>query len=184
MRVFAGIALSPELKKSAAAWREAHADLPVRWLRSEDLHVTLAPPWAEENPDGVLRRLAELSAAPFTLEFRAVTYGPDPRSPSLIWAEGEAPAELLRLKNEIDRILEITPEARPLRLHATLARFRPENFRDFTAPGLPETVAWRMTVRSVALFRSNLSPSGAHYEILGEVYLSTRLSPTRRPDAW
>ena len=89
----------------------------------------------------------------------------------MIWATGEAPEELLELKEEIELQLGVTPEKRKFSLHFTLTRFREEDFRKFPVKKLHEHIDWKENVHSVVLMESRLSRDGADYEVLEEVPL-------------
>jgi RNA 2',3'-cyclic 3'-phosphodiesterase len=178
-RIFVAIKISETLQQEISAWeeeplREPAFDNPsmnaIRWLRGKNLHVTIIPPWYERDIRPAAAALKTLSSRiqPFAVQFRAVTYGPDPRRPRLIWASGETPRELAELKTLAERALQKQPEARPLRLHLTLARFRTEDFSRFKIKELNEKISWREEIRSVALMEAHLSPAGADYEILEE----------------
>ena len=62
MRVFIGIKVSKQLQKKVREWRKIHADLPVRWIKDRNLHMTLVPPWYE---DDVAKAVRKLHAVPF-----------------------------------------------------------------------------------------------------------------------
>lgn len=179
LRVFVSIAISEKLQNEIADWRlnflgkNPGAFFDLRWLADKNLHITLIPPWYEDEHavEKVKSKMQQAisSVAPFEIEFNKVTYGPDQRRPRLIWGEGKAPQELLDLKSGLEKILDKKPERREFTLHLTLARFRPENFRYFSLKKLDEKILWRDTVRSIVLMESFLSPTGADYEVLAEV---------------
>src|SRR3990167_9190161 len=105
------------------------------------------------------------------LNFSRVTFGPNPREPRLIWAEGSTTPQLLKLKSSLDVALGREPDPRPFKLHLTLARFRPENFHSCQSKTLNEAVAWRDTATSFVLMESHLLAGGADYEVLAEIPL-------------
>jgi len=172
-RIFVAVGISKPLQETILLWQVAHAKLPVRWLTGKNLHVTLIPPWyAEEIAEArELLRTIEGRPRPIDIEFTKVTFGPDPARPRLIWAEGFTPQPLIALKKMTEAALGQKPEARPFRLHLTLARFREEDFPAFPVRTLSETVAWRDTIHSFLLMESHLSRSGADYKILEEIML-------------
>jgi 2'-5' RNA ligase len=173
MRVFVGIPLSLELQEQAVAWQNQHAILPVRWIAPRNLHITVVPPWDEADPGGALKDLGGLTGADssFSVEFTGVSFGPRPRDPRLIWAFGEPPVEALELVAAAYRALALPDPNHDFILHATLARFRPEDFRRFPVRELLEAVEWRMDVTKLALYESRLLPGGADYRVIGEVSL-------------
>lgn len=170
-RVFVAIGIPEGLQDEIAAWSEKHAEIPVRWLAGKNLHITLVPPWYEENVDDVRERLSAIRGEPFELRFSRVTCGPNPREPRLIWAEGNTPQALAELRASIHEALGIEPEKRPFRAHLTLARFRPEDFIKFPVQTLDEKVDWQAEVDSFVLMESHLSRAGADYGVLAEFQL-------------
>lgn len=169
-RLFVALLISKTLQEEILRSEMAYVKLPVRWLTGKNLHVTLIPPWHAADDTETRELLAEMERVPepLALSFHRVTFGPDPHAPRLIWAEGNAPPELLALKTAIETALGVKPEYRPFRLHLTLARFREEDFSSFPVRELDERVAWRDTVRSFVLMESHLTRGGADYEILAE----------------
>lgn len=172
-RVFVAIPISENTEREILKWAEDFQSLPVRWLKGKNLHVTLIPPWYEGNVEKIKNALqgTRRNIEPFDMLFQKVTFGPNPREPRLIWAEGERPRELLELKINIERALGVSPERRPWRTHLTLARFRPEQFRSFPMKNLNERVRWKETVTSFVLMESHLEKTGAEYEVLSRFEL-------------
>lgn len=171
-RIFVALPISPSLQKAIARWQKGHAAWPIRWAKPESLHITLIPPWWVEDPRPVLSLLEGDTLKrchlfdEFALTFHRVTFGPDPKRPRLIWAEGDVPPELLQLKRRLEEALQQPSEKRAFKLHLTLARFRPDSFPNFPAKALDEKIDWQEEVKSLALLESHLSPAGATYEQL------------------
>jgi len=175
MRVFVAIPATLEMQAAVERWQRGQRGLPpVRWIAGRNLHITLVPPWEESEIERVASVLAGVEAAPFEVRFSRAESGPDRGAPRLIWATGETPAALLRLRDTVTTALGIEPERRPYRLHMTLARYRPTPPGQVVARVPPRPVDWRMPVGSFALYASHLLPSGAEYEILREVKLGAR----------
>ena len=172
-RIFVALSISPILQDKILAWERQWQKLPVRWLAGKNLHITLVPPWYEEDVENVQQQLTRAplvtTRSTLVMKFDRVTYGPDPRHPRLIWAQGEVPQALTQLKERIEATLGVKPERRAFRLHLTIARFRPETFSSFSTKTLNEKVAWRGTVSSFVLMESHLSRGGADYEALAKI---------------
>jgi RNA 2',3'-cyclic 3'-phosphodiesterase len=152
---------------------EVQRILPVRWVKGKNLHITLVPPWYEEDIDKVKEGLQRLKKhTPFTVTFDRVTPGPDPKRPRLIWATGETTKAILDLHEHTESALGAHHD-KPFRLHMTLARLKPEDLRALPAAQFSVDVRWTMPVRSVALMESLLSSAGAEYEVLDEITFST-----------
>ncbi|MEY4731089.1 MAG: hypothetical protein RL681_35 [Candidatus Parcubacteria bacterium] len=172
-RLFVAIPASKGIHDAVYAWRKQYRNLPVRWVAPKNLHVTVIPPWEEEDIDAVLDvlRMAEGSIGPFTMNYTLVRYGPTLREPRLIWAEGEAPDQLFTAKHTIERALTRNADKKPFRLHMTVARFDPARFPKFSAQNINDAVLWTEEARTFVLMESILSPSGADYSVLGEFRL-------------
>lgn len=167
-RIFVALPISDALQEEIVRWEQRFQKLPVRWLLGKNLHITLVPPWYEENVEGVIQKLSSviMEDKHCSLDFSRVAYGATSREPRLIWAEGGAPSQLLTLKERIESALGVEPERRSFKLHLTLARFRPETFSSFPLKELNESVAWHQSCDSFVLMESHLSRAGADYEIL------------------
>ncbi|MBI4094831.1 MAG: RNA 2',3'-cyclic phosphodiesterase [Candidatus Liptonbacteria bacterium] len=175
-RVFVALGISHELAKVINAWKERYSRLPVRWLSSKNLHITIIPPWYEGNVRRLVETLQSLEnhAKPFQIEFKKVSFGPSQRSPRLVWAKGDTPHRIVALRDGIAAALGIHPEPRPFTLHLTLARFRLEEFRSFPIQRLSQEVDWSDDVTSFRLMESHLSPGGADYTIVEQFPLHWR----------
>lgn len=167
-RIFVALLISEYLQEEARAFQKKYTCLPVRWLAGKNLHVTLVPPWYEDDTESVIEKLktCEGSTGAFDVSFFAVTYGPTLREPRLLWAEGETPKQLCVLKECAEHCLGMKPEKRLFKLHLTLARFRPETFSSFPIKTLDEKISWRQTSDSFVLMESHLSRTGADYETI------------------
>jgi RNA 2',3'-cyclic 3'-phosphodiesterase len=169
-RIFIALPISPELKEKVKRCSSSYADFPVRWIASKNLHVTIIPPWQEQDIEPIKQKLNQITGQvpPFTLNFHQISLGPISKQPRLIWASGPTPPELMKLKQTLEAILELREEERPFKTHVTLARFRPQDFHHFPSKKLNETVDWQQTVNTIVLMESRLSPGGADYEVLAE----------------
>lgn len=173
-RIFIAIGAGDELKREILKWQSSHNDKldeRIRWIRLEDLHITLIPPWYEEDVEGVNTRLTDKihGRTPFKIKFDNISYGPDPKRPRLIWLSGKAPIEIRELKTEAESALGAKPEKKPFLLHLTIARFKEEYFSSFQTKEINESIAWTDTVKAIRVMESNLARSGATYEVLREI---------------
>jgi len=145
---------------------------PPRWVRPENLHVTIKfiGETAPETLDAIRSALVQVRAnKPVDIECRGLGFFPDERHPQVLWAGLHASANLPQLAEQADRALEtvgVASEKRTFTPHLTLARFNP--------PRLPETLGDAITqaaardfgsfqVREFHLIESKTKPSGAQY---------------------
>ncbi|MFC1595071.1 RNA 2',3'-cyclic phosphodiesterase [Patescibacteria group bacterium] len=169
-RIFIAISISEGLQNKILEWGKSYENLPVRWLKGKNLHITLIPPWyceeekiqdIEKIIDEVLKKISS-----FEIVFRKISYGPNLRQPRLIWIEAEPQKIASNLKTELEKSLGKKAEHRPWLVHMTLARFRPETFSSFPIKKLDEIINWEEKVESAVIMESMLSPTGADYKIL------------------
>jgi len=150
------------------------ADYPVRWVELDGLHVTLkflGEVDAERESEiigGVERAVRGVRSFPMVMAGFGVF--PTPQRPRVVWAGCEAPPPLELMQHAIERemhALGFPIEGRAFRPHVTLGRAR----RDAAPRALRPLVTGlealehgaEVSVTSVDLMQSTLSPSGARY---------------------
>lgn len=172
-RVFLGVSLSDGLQNKAIAWRNAHPNLPVRWIADKNIHITLLSPWEENDTESALEKLEGLKGEfkEICVDFNWISLGPNTLEPRLIWAYGRPPVEITKLATAAHKALALQTAERNFKLHITLARFHTEDFKKFPTKELHESIDWKMSVEKVTLFESILQPQGADYRPLGEISL-------------
>jgi 2'-5' RNA ligase len=162
-RVFIGVKVSPLLQAEVIAWQDEHRSLDVNWIPPEDLHMTLVPPWEEDDIDDVLDRMerAAKTLRPFELTFQRVSSGPTAFSPWLLWATAEKTRACAELYERF-RAAFAVEDHRPFTPHVTVARFE----RGAVSTELSEAINWKETATNVTLFTS--PGGGTGYVMLGE----------------
>jgi RNA 2',3'-cyclic 3'-phosphodiesterase len=151
------------------------ADKRPRWVRPENLHVTLkfigeAVP---EKLDGIHAALAKIrSARPVELQFHGLGFFPNAAHPRVFWAGVHASPNLPALAADVDAALEtqgFAREGRAFTPHLTLARFEPPGLHEKLRGAIEEraTLAYgSCEAREFHLIESELKPSGAEYASL------------------
>lgn len=189
MRLFAGMPLAGEAAEVAgrALARLERQGWPVKWVRPDQLHLTLKF-FGEVPEEGVAPLAAALEAA---LAGRAAIpaalggYGafPAPARARVVWLGLDAPPDLELLQHEAEvrtAPLGFPPEGRPFHPHLTLGRVREgqrlpaDAARVFAAAplGVP------LLLDTVVLYRSQLGPSGSRYEAVRRWTLGAAAAPT------
>lgn len=185
MRLFVAIDPSAEQRSELQRLQQRLDGLldGVRWVPRASLHLTLKFLGEQEAArlEAIVEAMREaaLSAGPFTLQFGGAGAFPSPQRPRIIWAgvaRGEGPLGALARSLEAALTGRGFPaERRPFRAHLTLGRARrPLPERAF--PGLLAAEAGFSTppglVRSLQLYASTLSPRGARYTALNEIFFA------------
>ena len=158
------------------------SDVPVRWTRPEQLHLTLkflghVPRERLADSAAALSR-ASTGIAPFQLALEGVGCFPHPQNPRVVWIgiNGELPS-LRRLQTQIDQQTKGIgdhSEERAFQPHLTVgrvkARHQARDLGEFVqTASFPELGRW--TVREIHLIQSELSPDGARYTTLAKTTL-------------
>ena len=177
MRLFVALDL-PEAVRAALAGlisNLAPKSSGARWVRAENLHVTLKfiGHVEKEKLRPIQDALASVrSADAVALTFRGIGFFPNEFHPRVVWCGVASSPNLAPLAANIDRALEplgIELETRPYTPHLTLARFKTED-------GVSELVDAANQMKSYDfggaretnfhLYESLLKPSGAQYNRL------------------
>ena len=161
-------ALIDELRAADAAATKNKA----RWMRAENLHVTLKfiGNVDARKLDAIRAALGEVSAGgAVELRFRGVGFFPNEKRPRVLWTGIVASANLAPLAAEVEARLEklgIPRETREFAPHLTLARLDPPGITEKLRSAARENTAREFgTVRAgeFHLFESKTRPTGAEY---------------------
>ena len=174
MRLFVALEAPAAVRESLASLLQTlRAVSPqIRWVRPENLHVTLK--FIGEVPEtklaGVRVALASVrSEQPVTLDFRGLGFFPNEKHPRVFWAGIEASSNLKTLAAEVDGATEklgIPRERHPFSPHLTLARFEPPRLPEKLRAAIQENAAREfgsLLTGEFHLIESKLKPSGAEY---------------------
>jgi RNA 2',3'-cyclic 3'-phosphodiesterase len=161
-------ALITELRGADSSFSKSRA----RWVRPENLHVTLKFVGHVDTGklDAIRAALAEVRLDnPVELRFRGLGFFPNGKRPRVFWAGIEASPNLAPLAGEIEVRLAkvgISGETREFAPHLTLARFEPPGISDGLSAIAQENVAREFGAARTGefhLFESKTKPSGAEY---------------------
>ncbi len=173
-RLFVGILFSRSFQEKLTHWIKENIRIPVRPTLNNQFHITLAPPFYERDILPLEERLKSIrGVGHFLIRFHRVTYGPYPKSPRLIWAEGDSPKPIMSLKSKIfDALYQNNESRHEFKLHMTLARFTKMSEKMWRNIPLNSAVDWEETITAFHLIESRLTPQGAHYKVLTTVPLT------------
>ena len=182
MRLFVALQIPASVRENLAALIEQLretasrvSDRRPRWVRAENLHVTLKfiGEAAPEKLQGIRGSLAAVrSDSPVDMTFRGLGFFPNEKRPKVFWAGIQAIGNLATLAFEIDSAISahgIPRETRPFAPHLTLARFEPPGLHESLGRAI-QTAQSRefgsVQTREFHLIESKTKPSGAEYTVL------------------
>ena len=177
MRLFVALEIPSAVRENLATLLASMRALTKepRWVRAENLHVTLK--FLGEVAEG---RVVEFRSAlgeirsdkPVALDFRGLGFFPNEMHPRVFWAGMEASPNLKTLAGDIDGAVEelgIPCEKREFSPHLTLARFErprlPETLRKHIAENQMREFG-SLRTNEFRLIQSKLKPAGAEYTTL------------------
>ena len=177
MRVFVALEIPSAVRENLAALLNAFRSVSAqtRWVRPENLHVTLKfiGEAAEAKLAAIRSALAGVrSEQPVTLAFRGLGFFPNEKHPRVFWAGAEASPNLKILAADIDHAAEtlgIPLEKRLFSPHLTLARFEPPRLPEKLRAAILENAErdfGSLRTSQFHLIESKLKPSGAEYTTL------------------
>lgn len=155
-RIFIAINLPEEIKKELASYQSKWPDLPIRWTKKENLHITLEflGYLSDDELMQVCQNTKELASKyqRFLAKLNKICYGPPKKMPPrMIWVVGEK------------------IEAFNLIPHLTLGRIRTWEFRLIEPeerPEVSEEISLSFEVSSIEVMESVLKKGGPEYTVL------------------
>jgi 2'-5' RNA ligase len=155
--------------------RSTHGD--VRWVSPEKIHLTLKffGNIEESRVDLIFKSIEEpvQKTQPFSVRARGAGVFPSLKNPRVIWmglADGKE--MLISLQKQIEGCLEkigFEPEDRSFQPHLTLGRMKSSRGREELVRRMEKYIEEEFgdfRVERVALFKSDLRPSGPIYTLL------------------
>ncbi len=188
MRLFVALEIPAAVRDNLATFIKGMSELSeqserswVRWVRPENLHVTLRfiGEVADADLDGIRAALSTVRAeAPLEIRFRGLGFFPDEDSPTVLWTGLDATPNLPSLAGAIDGVLAnqgIRRENRAFLPHMTLARFAPPGIQKKLRGVIKqneEREFGSFQTREFHLIESKLKPTGAEYTSLASFPLT------------
>ena len=155
-RIFVAINLPEETRGKLVEYQAKWPELPVRWTKKENLHITLEflGYLTDEELIELCQKTKEIASEKksFTVQLNKICYGPtDKKPPRMVWAVGEKIKEF-----------NIHP-------HITLGRIKTWEFRRLEPeerPEINEDIDLSFEVNSIDVMESELKKTGPYYVIL------------------
>jgi 2'-5' RNA ligase len=160
-KIFIGVSLPDEVKKRLMQKIEKWEDLPIRWSREENLHLTLA--FLGHIDDDLIMGICDSVRDAvggfdmFDVSLDRIELGPTrDENAKLVWFTGEASEELKELVENIEKELGIfRSEKKSFRPHITLGRIRKHKWEKLEEkPDISENFSILLPVESVQIFES------------------------------
>jgi len=181
-RIFIAINLPDNIKKKLEDCQSKWPELPIKWTKKENLHVTLIfigyIPGQELLEICKIARETAYKNQSFSVNLNKICYGPhkkilpsspiDSRAPRMVWVEGKKSQEFTKLQIDLEKSLMVS-ENRVFSPHITLGRIRTWEFEKIEPEEIPqvnEEINLSFEVNSIEIMESELKKGGPVYTIL------------------
>lgn len=178
-RIFIAINFPSDIKKEFLFYQKKWEDLPVRWTKENNLHLTLVF-IGNVDDEGLLKILETTreiakNSQPFSIHFQRILLGPPDRTPRMFWVEGEKNQDLSVLKNNLEKELselKLRRELREFKVHITIGRIKMLEWRQLQKkPEIGERISLSVQINSIEVMESKLKPTGPDYFVLESINL-------------
>jgi 2'-5' RNA ligase len=181
-RVFVAINISEKIKNYLCAAQDRYLELPARWARPENLHITLVflGNTSDQEVIDVCDTVREIANRhdPFDLTLDRICYGPPGKAPRMVWVNGAKSAELGALQTDLQNSFFETgqpdesigsDEERFFVPHVTLARIKQTELHQMEreeVPVIDEEIDKTFMVESIEVMESESKKGGPVYTVL------------------
>jgi RNA 2',3'-cyclic 3'-phosphodiesterase len=171
-KIFISISIPEKIRKKLVKTTEIWQNLPVKWVKEQNLHLTLS--FLGFIGDDLIEeicfkvRSATAKAEVFDLEFTEIVLAPRKEDPRMIWLTGKVSEELRILQENVEKELKIfIASKKSFRPHITLGRIR--NHKWNAQKEKPEIFAkfpLNLPINSVEIMASDFASDGPEYTII------------------
>ena len=177
-KIFISLNLSEKVKKRLLESVEAWKNLPVKWTKEQNLHVTLIF-LGYIADDGIAEicnqvRLAAQSQEVMDLHFNRIALVPSNDEPRMIWLFGETSPQLKDLQECLEKNLDIfVSSKKSFRPHVTLGKIRKNKWDSLDPkPEIYKNFALTIEALSVDVMASDFAGDGPEYTVIESCPLS------------
>ena len=175
-KIFIEIAVPRQIKKRIMQKIAPWADLPIKWVKEESLHITVSfVGYVDESvvPDiciKVKETVAKIES--FEINFDRIELAPNAENPRSVSLLGGPIEELGKLNEAIEEALGMHPQKhKQFSPHITLGRIRKIKWDELTEkPAIKEKFNVAMTADSIFVMESK--GGGAEYSVLEQCELA------------
>lgn len=178
-RIFLAINLPENVKEELAEYQKQWPDLPVRWTKKINLHITVEfLGYLSDEEILEVCKIAKETAkkhSSFPINLIKTCLGPPGKAPKMIWVLGNKSEEFTSLKNSLQKAMvesgrmRFLPENRTFSPHITLGRINSWAFKEIEPderPSVEEDINLKTEATSIDVMESVLKRGGPIYSIL------------------
>lgn len=166
-RVFLAIPVPEKIKEQLYHYKKYFNFPELKWASIGNIHITLVfiGNIEEKELSNIIQEVSNFSFPKFSLIIQKLSVVKRNGRVSMIWAIFEESKAFRELAEQLSSKIEI-PLDHPPKAHITLARVKKGSYLKIDTSLVPEIVNTEIIVNRIVLYESNLSSSGATYEVL------------------
>ncbi len=171
-KIFIEIEIPNQVKKRLIERIEKWQNLPVKWMRQENLHITLIfLGYVDESvmPD-ICSKVAEaaLKMESFDIYFDKIEIGPNLEKPQMVWFSGQASEGLKNLYEVVEKELDIFQAGKKqFRPHITLGKIQKAKWEQLKeVPVIDEQFKVSISVDNLLVMESSGEEGGQEYHVI------------------
>ena len=171
-KIFISLNIPEQDRKRLVRATEKWRDLPVKWTKEPNLHITLAFLGfvLESDLPEICQKVAEAAKKNtiFDLEFDEISLFPSPEEPRGVVLIGRPSEELKNLVNDLEETLGISYTPRKsFRAHVTLGRVRKNKWAELEEePRILEKFSTNLPVDTIDIMASDFDGEEGEYAII------------------
>lgn len=171
-KIFISINIPPRVKKRLVLATEKWQDLPVKWTKENNLHITLFFLGYIDTEDitHVCQKVRDISENTdiFDLNFTHFELAPKLEKPQYIWLKGDSSEELLTLHEKIEKELGIfTVSKKTFSPHITIGRLRKFKWQELQdKPEISKKADLTISVESIDIMASDFGEGDSEFSII------------------
>jgi RNA 2',3'-cyclic 3'-phosphodiesterase len=177
-KIFISLDFPDKAKNRLANFSQKWQDLPVKWTRAQNLHLTLVYLGFVETED--IPQICEAAARAanqnniFDVELDSIRLFPDATDPKMICLVGQNNDDLKNLVSSIENALDISRgPKKTFRPHITLGRLRKHKWEaQAVKPDIDEKFSLSISVETVAIMASDFDGKENEYSVIESCPLS------------
>ncbi len=125
---------------------------------------------SEEKVEKIKEKLRGIKFKPLKVKLNKLGVFPNEKRVNVIWVDLKPENKIIGLQRKVEEILEgiCEKEKREFRVHVTLARVKFVRDKERLLESLKTKIEGKFVIDKFKLIKSNLTPKGAIYTILGE----------------
>lgn len=171
-KIFISINIPSKTKKRLFLATEKWQNLPIKWIKEDNLHITLfflGYIETEAIPE-ICQKVREACEKKdiFDLDFSKIELAPNIDDPQYVWVSGEPSEELRSLHEEIEKALGIFYSSKKsFRPHITLGRLRKKKWVELEKkPDISQSLSFVIPVESIDVMASDFGEGDSEYSII------------------